>query len=92
TRPSQLSWCCFGPVRSPSWLRRFLETASLCWRTRWPFQVRLPLPLLRPRLHSHGEWGLAVTSGDTTKLAELVLVWSDSEPERALSVLRSCVS
>ncbi|CAN0143493.1 unnamed protein product [Ectocarpus sp. 13 AM-2016] len=49
-------------------------------------------PPSSPRLHSHGEWGLAVTSRDTTKLPELVLVWSDSEPERALSFLRSCVS
>ncbi|CAN0054934.1 unnamed protein product, partial [Ectocarpus sp. 8 AP-2014] len=38
------------------------------------------------------EWGSAVASGDATKLAELVLVWSGSKPERALSVLRDCVS
>ncbi|CAN0563171.1 unnamed protein product [Ectocarpus sp. 12 AP-2014] len=31
-------------------------------------------------------------SGDATGLAELVLVWSGSEPERALSVLEGCVS
>ncbi|CAN0246344.1 unnamed protein product, partial [Ectocarpus sp. 12 AP-2014] len=37
-------------------------------------------------------WGAAVASGDTTKLAELVLVWSGSKPERALSILRSCIS
>ena len=37
-------------------------------------------------------WGAAVTNGDTTKLAELVLVWSGSKPEHALSVLRNCVS
>ncbi|CAM9352241.1 unnamed protein product [Ectocarpus sp. 8 AP-2014] len=38
------------------------------------------------------EWGSAVVSGDATKLAELVLVWSGSKPERALSILRNCVS
>ncbi|CAM9504949.1 unnamed protein product, partial [Ectocarpus fasciculatus] len=38
------------------------------------------------------EWGSAVASGDATKLAELVLVWSGSKPERALSILRDCVS
>ncbi|CAN0339036.1 unnamed protein product, partial [Ectocarpus sp. 12 AP-2014] len=37
-------------------------------------------------------WGSAVTIGDPTKLAELVLVWSGSKPERALSILRDCVS
>ncbi|CAM9963794.1 unnamed protein product, partial [Ectocarpus fasciculatus] len=37
-------------------------------------------------------WGAAVTTSDTTKLAELVLVWSVSKPEHALSVLRKCVS
>ncbi|CAN0024580.1 unnamed protein product [Ectocarpus fasciculatus] len=37
-------------------------------------------------------WGSAVASGDATKLAELVLGWSSSRPERALSVLRNCVS
>ncbi|CAM9445881.1 unnamed protein product, partial [Ectocarpus fasciculatus] len=39
-----------------------------------------------------GEWGSTVTSGDATKLAKLALVWSDSKPERALSVLTNCVS
>ncbi|CAN0240023.1 unnamed protein product, partial [Ectocarpus fasciculatus] len=38
------------------------------------------------------EWGSAVASGDATKLAELVLVWSGSKPERALSILKDCVS
>ncbi|CAM9765425.1 unnamed protein product, partial [Ectocarpus sp. 4 AP-2014] len=38
------------------------------------------------------EWGLAVTRDDSTKLAELVLVWTGSKPERALSILRECVS
>ncbi|CAN0554189.1 unnamed protein product, partial [Ectocarpus sp. 8 AP-2014] len=38
------------------------------------------------------EWGSAVASGDATKLARLVLVWSGSKPERALSILRDCVS
>ncbi|CAN0055732.1 unnamed protein product [Ectocarpus fasciculatus] len=38
------------------------------------------------------EWGSAVVSGDATKLAELVLVSSGSKPERALSILRDCVS
>ncbi|CAM9396439.1 unnamed protein product, partial [Ectocarpus sp. 6 AP-2014] len=38
------------------------------------------------------EWGSAVVSGDATKLAELVLVWSGSKPERALSILRDCVA
>ncbi|CAM9852451.1 unnamed protein product [Ectocarpus sp. 8 AP-2014] len=38
------------------------------------------------------EWGSAVLSGDATKLAELVLVWSGSKPERALSILRDCVA
>ncbi|CAM9756904.1 unnamed protein product, partial [Ectocarpus fasciculatus] len=36
--------------------------------------------------------GSAIVSGDATKLAELVLVWSGSKPERALSILRDCVS
>ncbi|CAN0454709.1 unnamed protein product, partial [Ectocarpus sp. 12 AP-2014] len=38
------------------------------------------------------EWGSAVASGDATKLAELVLLWSGSKPERALSILRDCMS
>ncbi|CBJ28451.1 hypothetical protein Esi_0106_0011 [Ectocarpus siliculosus] len=38
------------------------------------------------------EWGPAVASGDATKLAELVLLWSGLKPERALSVIRDCVS
>ncbi|CAM9755300.1 unnamed protein product [Ectocarpus sp. 12 AP-2014] len=38
------------------------------------------------------EWGPAVASGDATKLAELVLLWSGLKPERALSILRDCVS
>ncbi|CAM9454120.1 unnamed protein product [Ectocarpus sp. 4 AP-2014] len=38
------------------------------------------------------EWGSAVVSGDATKLADLVLVWSGSKPERALSILRDCVA
>ncbi|CAN0460882.1 unnamed protein product [Ectocarpus sp. 12 AP-2014] len=38
------------------------------------------------------QWGSAVASGDATKLAELVLLWSGLKPERALSVLRDCVS
>ncbi|CAN0362701.1 unnamed protein product [Ectocarpus sp. 12 AP-2014] len=38
------------------------------------------------------EWGSAVASGDATKLAELVLFWSGSKPERALALLRNCVS
>ncbi|CAN0372476.1 unnamed protein product, partial [Ectocarpus fasciculatus] len=38
------------------------------------------------------EWGSAVASGDATKLAELVLVWAASKPERALSILKDCVS
>lgn len=42
--------------------------------------------------HSADEWGPAVSSGDTTKLAELMLRSSDSRPERALSVLRNCIS
>ncbi|CAN0143479.1 unnamed protein product [Ectocarpus fasciculatus] len=33
---------------------------------------------------NHDEWGSAVASGDVTKLAELVLVWSGSKPEPAL--------
>ncbi|CAM9962499.1 unnamed protein product [Ectocarpus sp. 12 AP-2014] len=41
---------------------------------------------------SPDEWGSAVTSGDATKLAELVLLWSGLKPERALSILRDCVS
>ncbi|CAN0360222.1 unnamed protein product [Ectocarpus sp. 12 AP-2014] len=41
---------------------------------------------------SPDEWGSAVASGDATKLAELVLVCSGSKPERALSVLKGCVS
>ncbi|CBJ31671.1 expressed unknown protein [Ectocarpus siliculosus] len=36
--------------------------------------------------------GSAVASGAATKLAELVLVWSVSKPERALSIARTCVS
>ncbi|CAM9360492.1 unnamed protein product [Ectocarpus sp. 12 AP-2014] len=38
------------------------------------------------------ERGSAVTSGDATKLAELVLLWSGSKPKLALSILRDCVS
>ncbi|CAN0225618.1 unnamed protein product [Ectocarpus sp. 8 AP-2014] len=38
------------------------------------------------------DWGSAVASGDATKLAELVVAWSGSKPERALSIARSCVS
>ncbi|CAM9525311.1 unnamed protein product [Ectocarpus sp. 4 AP-2014] len=38
------------------------------------------------------EWGAAVANGDATKLAELVLLWSGSKPERALSILENCVS
>ncbi|CAM9322251.1 unnamed protein product [Ectocarpus fasciculatus] len=38
------------------------------------------------------ERGLAVASGDATKLAELALVWSGSKPERALAIARECVS
>ncbi|CAN0449321.1 unnamed protein product [Ectocarpus sp. 12 AP-2014] len=38
------------------------------------------------------EWGSAAASGDATKLAELVLLWSGSRPELALSILRDCVS
>ncbi|CAM9470004.1 unnamed protein product, partial [Ectocarpus sp. 12 AP-2014] len=38
------------------------------------------------------EWGSAVASGDARKLAQLVLAWSGSKPERALSILRDCVS
>ncbi|CAM9712659.1 unnamed protein product, partial [Ectocarpus sp. 8 AP-2014] len=38
------------------------------------------------------EWGSAVVNDDATKLAQLVLVWSGSKPERALSILRDCVS
>ncbi|CAM9291836.1 unnamed protein product [Ectocarpus sp. 8 AP-2014] len=38
------------------------------------------------------EGGSAVRSGDVTKLAELVLVWSGSKPERALSVVKDCIS
>lgn len=37
-------------------------------------------------------WGSAVVNGDAPKLTELVLVWSGSKPERALSILRDCVS
>ncbi|CAM9963726.1 unnamed protein product, partial [Ectocarpus fasciculatus] len=48
-------------------------------------------PLQSPPTTPDG-WGAAVTNSDTTKLAELVLVWSGSKPERALSVLRKCVS
>ena len=33
-----------------------------------------------------------MASGDATKVAELVLLWSGSKPERALSVVRECVS
>ncbi|CAM9206126.1 unnamed protein product [Ectocarpus sp. 12 AP-2014] len=38
------------------------------------------------------EWGSAVVNGDATKLTQLVMVWSGSKPERALSILRDCVS
>ncbi|CAN0219529.1 unnamed protein product [Ectocarpus fasciculatus] len=38
------------------------------------------------------EWGSAVANDDSTKLAELVLLWSGSRPDRALSILRDCVS
>ncbi|CAM9142532.1 unnamed protein product [Ectocarpus sp. 12 AP-2014] len=38
------------------------------------------------------EWGSAVANGDAAKLAELVLLWSGSISERALSILESCVS
>ncbi|CAM9803120.1 unnamed protein product, partial [Ectocarpus fasciculatus] len=41
---------------------------------------------------SADEWGSAVAKSNSTKLAKLVLIWSGSRPERALSVLRSCVS
>ncbi|CAN0306423.1 unnamed protein product [Ectocarpus sp. 6 AP-2014] len=38
------------------------------------------------------EWGAAVAKGDATKLAKMVLLWSGSKPERALSILENCVS
>ncbi|CAN0376308.1 unnamed protein product [Ectocarpus fasciculatus] len=38
------------------------------------------------------EWGSAVSRGDATKLAELVLDSCGSKPETALSILRNCIS
>ncbi|CAN0348737.1 unnamed protein product, partial [Ectocarpus fasciculatus] len=38
------------------------------------------------------EWGSAVASGDATGLAQLVLVWSGSKPDRAMSIFETCVS
>lgn len=37
-------------------------------------------------------WGTAVASGDALKLSQMVLDWSASKPEVALSLLRSCVT
>lgn len=42
--------------------------------------------------HSADKWGSAVVSGDATKLADLVLVSSGSKSERALSIVKNCVS
>ncbi|CAN0255900.1 unnamed protein product [Scytosiphon promiscuus] len=37
-------------------------------------------------------WGSAVASGDAVKLSQMVLEWSASKPEVALSFLRKCVA
>ena len=38
------------------------------------------------------EWKEAVVGGDAKKLSDLVLLATGSKPEKALSLLRSCVS
>ncbi|CAM9581862.1 unnamed protein product, partial [Ectocarpus sp. 12 AP-2014] len=59
-------------------------TPTPSWRET---PARVPQVLVRK-----DKWGSAVATGDATKLAKLVLVWSGSRPEAARSLLRECVS
>ncbi|CAN0373826.1 unnamed protein product [Ectocarpus fasciculatus] len=82
-----LLWAASKPERALSILKDCVSVLEREVVVSVPASSPLQLPPTTP-----DEWGTAVANSDATKLAELVLAWSGSKPERALSVLRNCVS